>query len=266
MAHQLLLTVACFLLALTTFGQDAQPEYTSTQKDWGFSITPYALLASQSTDVGGQKLRQSFNDLSSLTNSGFQVIASVRYKRLSFAFDGTFAELGDRAVSGPLRVDFTVNQNIFGFKAGYSVYENFEFGEDEILKGWALGVNLGAKYWANKVGVNYSITINDIVIDEGSFSENQEWWDPMIGVNGRFILSNRFALIVDSNIGGFGLGNASKFTYDLTYINAFKLSKLVVVNVGFRSFRYRRVDGSGEGELTTNVSVLGPMLGVSLVF
>jgi len=266
MAQQFLLTVACLFLALTPFGQDAQPEYTSNQKDWGFSITPYALLASQSTDVGGQGLRQSFNDLTSLTNSGFQVIASIRYKRLSFAFDGTFAELGDEAISGPLRVDFTVNQNIFGFKAGYSVYENFEFGEDEILKGWALRVNLGAKYWANKVGVNFFISINDIIIDEGSLSENQEWWDPMVGVNGRFILSNRFALIVDSNIGGFGLGNASRFTYDLTYLNAFKLSKLIVLDVGFRSFQYRRVDGSDEDELTTTVSVLSPVLGVSLVF
>jgi hypothetical protein len=129
---------------------------------------------------------QANKDLTYLTNSGFQVIASVRYKRLSFAFDGTFAELGDEAISGPLRVDFTVNQNIFGFNADYSVYENFEFGEDAILKGWALGVNLGAKYWANKVGVNYFISINDIIIDEERLSEKQEWWDPMIGVNGRF--------------------------------------------------------------------------------
>ena len=39
--------------------------------EWGLSITPYAWFAAQSSDVGGEKLRQSFNDLASITNLGF---------------------------------------------------------------------------------------------------------------------------------------------------------------------------------------------------
>ncbi|MGI9548209.1 MAG: hypothetical protein ACR2MM_13275, partial [Flavobacteriaceae bacterium] len=57
------------------------------RKDWSYSFTPYALLASQSTNVGGEQIRQSFGDLSSLTNAGFQFIASVRYKRFGLALD-----------------------------------------------------------------------------------------------------------------------------------------------------------------------------------
>ena len=60
-----LIIVLCFL-AINLFGQDAQIDYTASKKDWGFSITPYALFASQSTDVGGEKIRQSFNDLASV--------------------------------------------------------------------------------------------------------------------------------------------------------------------------------------------------------
>ncbi len=46
------------------------------------------------TDVGGEKLRQSFNDLSSITNFGFQLSAAARYKRFILSFDGTYAALG----------------------------------------------------------------------------------------------------------------------------------------------------------------------------
>jgi hypothetical protein len=45
--------------------------------DWGLVLTPYAFLAAQSTDVGGTALRQSFNDLASITNLGFQALFAL---------------------------------------------------------------------------------------------------------------------------------------------------------------------------------------------
>ena len=70
-------------------------------------------------------------------------------------------------------------------------------------------------------------------------------------------------LFVLGSFGGFGIGNSSKFAYDFTYLNAFRVSRLITINAGFRNFRYRRVDGEGADELETRVNVLGPFLGVS---
>jgi len=260
----LLLFTFC-LTTITTLAQDAQTSYTDKKKDWGFSITPYAFLASQSTDVGGEKLRQSFSDLTSITNGGFQIYTLARYKKLSFSFDGTFANLEDKATQGPLSVKLNINQNILDFKLGYMLFEDFKFEQDEVLKGWTLNANIGAQYWKNKVGVDYTLIFNDIVLDNGKINELESWWDLMLGIKTNFIISKKFMLSVSGDVGGFGIGNSSKFVYDFTYLNSFKISKLIVINAGFRNFYYSRTDGEGEEELSTKVNVLGPILGVSFV-
>ena len=121
------------------------------RKDWSFSFTPYALLASQSTNVGGEQIRQSFGDLSSLTNAGFQFIASIRYKRFGFALDGTLANLGKEEGIGPLQVKFNLDQQILDFKGSYVVYETFEMEDNRVIDGWSLEALAGAKYWPNEV-------------------------------------------------------------------------------------------------------------------
>ena len=83
-----IITVMFFISIGSLFAQEPNDKYKEVDKmkDWGFGITPYALIASQSTDVGGQKIRQSFGDLTSLTNAGFQLITTARYKRFFFNF------------------------------------------------------------------------------------------------------------------------------------------------------------------------------------
>jgi len=236
------------------------------RKDWSFSFTPYALLASQSTNVGGEQIRQSFGDLSSLTNAGFQFIASVRYKRFGISLDGTFANLGKEEDTGTLKLGFDLQQQILDFKGSYVLYETFEMEDNRIINGWSLEALVGGKYWQNKVQVDYSLFFNDTPLVEDSIKQNQDWWDMMVGVRTTISLSPRVLLGSWISVGGFGLGNSSKFTYDFTYLNAFRVSRLITINAGFRNFRYKRVDGEGESELETRVNVLGPFLGVSFIF
>ena len=259
----LLASLIFFFCIINVFSQEDTSEDAKKKKDWSVHIAPYALLASQSTDVGGQSIRQSFNDLASLTNAGFQIIGIINYKKFSFSFDGTFAELGSDLTQGPFIADLTVNQKIFGFKGAYVVHENFQFAEDNVIRGWNLRVNLGAKYWLNDIDVDYQIVIGGIVIDDDSLSEKQEWWDLMIGINPRFVISKKFDLSADLNIGGFGIGNSSDFALDFTYLNSFKVSRTIAIHAGFRTFKYKQTEESGDERLETKVSVLGPMLGVS---
>ena len=85
----------------------------------------------------------------------------------------------------------------------------------------------------------------------------------MIGVKTRFVISPKFLLGVYYNAGGFGLGDSSKFAHDFTYINSFKVHRHLLVNAGFRGFRYRRVDGEGEEEGGTKKVKLGNKAQVS---
>jgi hypothetical protein len=235
------------------------------RKDWSFSLTPYALLASQSTNVGGNRITQSFGELSSLTDAGFQLIAAVRYKRFGLAMDGTWASLGSDTEQGPLVLDINVKQKILDFRGSYMLYETFQMEDNRVIDGWSLEVLGGAKYWSNDLTIDYEVIVLDRPVAEGSINEAQDWWDMMLGVRTTISLAPRVLLSSWISFGGFGIGNSSKFAYDFTYLNAFRISRLITINAGFRNFRYRRVDGEGTEELETRVNVLGPFLGVSFL-
>jgi hypothetical protein len=88
----------------------------------------------------------------------------------------------------------------------------------------------------------------------------------MLGVHTRFVLSKRVLLGVGADIGGFGIGNSSDLSWDVNYYNTFRITKLINVTAGYRSFNFNRTEGEGEETLETRVRVYGPLLGVSFVF
>ena len=258
------------LLSSSISAQDKmsiEDDYENPKGDWRIIVSPYAWLAGQATDVGGEQIRQSFNDLVSMTNIGFQLSTTVMYKKFIFLADGTYANLGADIVEGPLTVDLDIVQYMLDLKLGYLVYSDIDFGEDEVIRGWALEVNAGAKYWKNDVAVDYKVQINNPPPQvEGSIKEPQAWWDLMIGAKARIFLSKSVLLGIAGDIGGFGFGNSSKLSWDFTYVNTFKVSDLISITAGYRTFKYNREDGEGDEKLGTTVHAFGPLLGVSFVF
>jgi len=251
----------------TTIAQDTKSDFqeVNKRKDWSFSISPYAWLAGNATDVGGEKLRQSFNDLSSLTNFGFQMATTARYKRITATLDWTYAHLGAEMGNSALTVDAHVYQWIVDSKLGYIVYDKIDYQEDNVIAGWSLEANIGAKYWVNDINVDYTLLIFDKFPIEGNIGEKQDWWDLMLGLKSNFILSKSVLLSIGGDVGGFGIGNSSDFAWDMSYANTFKVSELILVTAGYRSFRYKRIDGTGDDELKTKVHAYGPFIGVSFV-
>jgi hypothetical protein len=248
-------------------GSGIENDYAPKEDGWRFMVSPYALLASQSTDVGGTQLRQSFNDLYSLTNFGFQLVASVMYRNWILTADGTYADLGASDDESLLWLDLDVKQTILDLRLGYLMLNRVDHeDQSEVVRGWNLEVNAGAKYWRNDVTLDYAFTLGDAPpLVEGRLETVQSWWDPMIGARARIILSRTVLLGIHVSGGGLGIGGASEFSWDFLYTNTFKVSRLFSVTAGFRFFAYRYVEGEGDSELETRVSVYGPLLGVSLV-
>jgi len=263
--------ILTLLLVGVASGQEPQSierDYEAKENNWRFLISPYALLASQATDVGGEQIRQSFNDLSSMTNFGFQLNAQVMYKKWILTADGTYANLGSKSEEGLLQLDLDIKQYMLDLRLGYLVLTRIdEENSSGVVRGWAMEVNAGAKYWRNDVTLDYSLGLDGSPpLVEDRFLTEQSWWDPMIGVKARIILSRSVLLGLNLSGGGFGVGNASDSSWDFAYTNSFKVSKLITVTAGFRSFMYKRVDGEGESEVATKVHVLGPLLGLSFIF
>jgi len=259
------------LLAGSALGQDAasiDSDYEAKDNDWRFIVSPYALFAANATDVGGQQLRQSFNDLASLTSVGFQLITNIMYREWILTADGTYANLGSKSDEGLFQVDLDIKQYMLDLRLGYLVLNRVDQEDDSgVVRGWALEANAGAKYWRNDLTLDYRVIVGDPPpVAEGRLPTKQEWWDPMVGAKARIVLSRSVVLGLFLSGGGFGIGDASDYSWDFAYTNTFKVSRLILVTAGFRSFKYKRVDGEGDAQVDTKVSVLGPMLGVSFVF
>ena len=231
------------------------------RKDWSFKIAPYAWLAGTATDVGGEKIRQSFNDLASLTNFGLQVVAQARYKKWSLSSNLTYAELGSGEEIGPIKVDLNITQVILDTKLGYILIDKIDFGDD-VIRGWAMEATVGAIYWVNDINVDIEFPI-DLPNPPNQLDEKVTYVDLVFGTNFRIILSKSVLLGLSANVGGFGIGNSSELYWDFLFVNTFKISKLMTVTAGYRTFTDKTVSGEGDDQIKTNIKTFGPLLGVA---
>ena len=85
----------------------------------------------------------------------------------------------------------------------------------------------------------------------------------VVGANFQIILSKTVLLFLQADVGGFGIGNSSKLYWDFFLANTFRVSKLLSVTAGYRTFQYEREDGSGEDLVKSNIKTYGPLIGVS---
>jgi len=273
---QILTVITCILISNLLYSQEkeekeedlgtANTEFIdqSKRKDWSFKISPYAWLAGTATDVGTEQIRQSFNDLVSLTNVGFQMVVQARYKKWSLSSNLTYAQLGDQIEEGPLLIDFGVDQIILDTKLGYTVIDQIDFGNN-VIRGWAMEATIGAIYWSNDVNVDVEFDSDlDIPGFPININEKIDYVDLVFGTNFRIILSKSVLLGLSANVGGFGIGNSSDIYWDLLFVNTFKVSKLLTVTAGYKTFTAKTTSGEGEEELKTNIKTFGPLLGISI--
>ena len=271
--NKILLIIVFIFYNNNIFSQEKDDDDTGTantefidkkeRKPWSFKLAPYAWLAGTSTDVGSEKIRQSFNDLTSLTNFGFQMVAQARYKKWTLSSNLTYAKLGDQMKEGRMIIDFAIDQIILDTKFGYTIIDKIDFGDD-IIRGWAMDATIGAIYWSNDIAVDADL---DSPIEIPGFpvniSEKMDYVDLVVGTNFRIILSKSVLLGLSANIGGFGIGNSSELYWDFSFTNTFKVSKLLTVTAGYRSFNDKTESGEGEDLVKTHIKTFGPLLGVT---
>jgi len=232
---------------------------STLQDEWGLAITPYALFAAQSTDVAGQQLRSSFNDLASITNLGFQCRLLARWRWLVFAADWTYADMQTDSDVLLTNIDMKINQHILDMKLGGKVYDSRTTMQDG---GMGIWVSAGVRYWDNTI--NYTFTIqpilpgNDPTVESGT--EDQTWWDPVLGLHMHFPVTPKVGFLVRATGGGFGIGNASDYLWDAEFAALFRLTNRLMLSAGYRQFKYRRTDD----DITQTVTVIGPAIGLSI--
>lgn len=261
----LLITLLLANVALAGDPMEAVPDPDAgpaAEDEWGLAITPYAWFAANATDVGGQKLRQSFNDLASLTNVGFQCRLLARWRWINFTADWTYADMKTNSETGRVAVDLGIKQHILDMKLAGKVYDTRTPAQDGGIGIW---VGVGGRYWDN--AVDYTVTIEPILPGDPTVetgSTGQTWWDPVLGLHMHFPVTPKVGFLVRVTGGGFGIGNASDYMWDAEFAALFRLTRRLLLSAGYRHFKYSRKDGEGENEVKQTVTVVGPSIGLSI--
>lgn len=263
----LVIPVALAAFAGNAFAQDPlelEEEITvAALEEFGLAITPYAWFAAQSSDVGGQALRQSFNDLASITNFGFQGKLIARWRWMLLTADFTYADQKSQTEIFLTSIDMELDQYILDLKLGVNVYDTRTVEQDG---GMGIWVSAGARYWDNKVV--FTTTRRPILPDGETIVVTEEtgqtYWDPVLGVVMQFPVTPKVGFLVRVTGGGFGIGNASDYMWDAEFIALFRLSNRFLISAGYRQFKYDRTDGSGSDEVRQTVTVTGPAIGLSI--
>jgi len=167
----------------------------------------------------------------------------------SFCFAPIFINASDMAGGQPPTTDANVT-----IKA--QVHEAFvahEFGQ-----GWEWMA--GARYQQLETDMDLSVG----GIPTSSHESSKTWTDPIVGLRYSTQLGGDWSLHTRADIGGFGLG--SDFVWNASALARYKFTELFGMTLGYRALSFDFEDGSGAGRVTYNLSMFGPIIGVSFSF
>lgn len=238
----------CFALAPT-------PPVARAQSTWRNSIDVYVLFSAINGTVGigpvESELDLSFSDLIKNLDGGFLSSYRGENDQLAFGADMIYLKLktDGTSSSGLTTVGMMMTQLIAELHGMVRLTKNFE-------------VYAGIRYWYIDTDLSIDVDINpDDPDDPTTGSLTESWVDPIIGVRGVLPLSTKIRLIGRGDIGGFDIG--SDFAWHLSLHGQWRLGKLVSAISGFRVIDVKYDSGSGSDFFLMDVTVQGPMAGVT---
>jgi hypothetical protein len=248
---------------------ESSPVAKGPARDWTFFVAPFGWLAGTggTVVVNGEEtdIDASFSDLSKRTRGGFQVYFEARHKKWFVAFEGTWATLGEEIEGQILTTDIEVEQRIYDIRAGYEAYWKFLGAPPEDPKvDWRRRVVVdvfgGGRYFRTAP----KITIFRPIGEPIASSTIDSRVDPFVGLRVAWDWSYRWGMGFRGDIGGFGIGDASQFTWQSTVEIGYRLSKRVVILGGYRWLDFDTITGEGEDRNGQALLQHGPILGAGI--
>lgn len=267
---------------------------------WTFQFTPYAWLifVNGTNQIGSTTSRVNTNlfnivdkadhiyawmSYQELRNGPFSVYANVLWARVRFpnTKSGIFP-------IGPLNrssVSIVANSKVwldFAILEPGVTYQIAQWSNGAALAGngaaqtTALDVVAGARYWYLRpdISLNVTATVNIPALGltrtgAGSVSAAKtiDWWDPFIGLRLRHTFAPGHELVLQGDIGGFDVGSQFAWQALATYNLATHLMGLdFTTYVGYRALSIDYSQGSGSRTLGLDLTVHGPVIGLTFTW
>jgi len=248
---QRFLTQAAVFLASAAF---LTSEGLAQDNGWQFEVSPYLWGSDISGTVAAAPglppldVDASFSDILENLEIGAMIAGTARKGRLGLMGDLQYVKLGGSgSTPGDLFSGGSYDVNLFVLTLGAeSVIAETAQGELRLLG--------AARRWH----VDTDITLTPGVAAGRRISGSDTWWDGLVGLRGRFNLSDRSYLAGTALIGAGG----SDFTTDVFAGVGYALSDTAALVSGYRYLSTDRHDG----DFIYDVEQQGIMLGVTLTF
>jgi len=92
--------------------------------------------------------------------------------------------------------------------------------------------------------------------------DSKTWISPFFGLRSIYGLSNNFSLVLQGDLGGFGIG--SDLTWSASGLFAYHFSKRGALMFGYRALGDDYETGSGTSRFASDLVVRGPILGANI--
>jgi len=240
-------------------------DVSEKQSSWEFQVAPYFWFLSLNGDVTvkGQEsdVDVGFDDIWNEFNIGGMVEFEARKGRWGIIGDTIAANLGtEKTIAG---VDIDPDVNILMLTLGGSYR----------LGTWDLTDASGKKVPTVTVdalaGARY--TYLGLELDIKGFPNadaDKDWVDPFIGARTLWDITRGWSLTLGGTVGGFGVG--SDFTWTAAGLLGYRFGLFGEDNArvvgGYRAIYQDYASGSGDNKFKWDVTMYGPVLGLSIEF
>lgn len=206
-------------------------------------------------DIGIDKtLDLMFSDL----NFGFLGQVEANYGNFGVLVNGMYMSL---SLGGEIkRIDFSTKYTQTILDTAFT-YELSGLSES-LWAGSRLELLAGIRYNSLTGGLTLTGEQGRRVEARGS----QDWVDPIIGTRVRLPYNDCWTFTARGDIGGFGLGKASQFTWNIELMAEYRCSERCSLIGGWRWLDINYENGSGSMKFAYDMLLSGPVLGLAINF
>lgn len=227
---------------------------TTNPHPWRVTIAPYAWLTSMDGNLTVKGVKADadadfYDDILGDLSVAGMILAEVQRDRLAFGVNF----VGARLESSNNNIDTTQDSVNLALSATYFLVDKPRSADGGI--GYRLGPLAGLRY-----------TYIRAEVDLGNFrtvDSNEDWVDPFVGARGALDLSERWGLVAEADIGGFGVGsdiswNAQAYAGYKTSVFGLRTS----LALGYRAMH----QDYDHGDFKYDVTTYGPIIGAVFTF
>jgi hypothetical protein len=248
-------------LLLTIICQPGYAVETDSNRDsWQFTIIPYFHLAGMDgvVTIEGDtvEVNESFGDLVENADIGGSFNLVARKGKWGIFVDPMYMKMSADEEAGALMVEIKVEQWLVELGGIYEI-SNWSFGNAVDRKA-SIDLLAGGRYFSLDVSMDFNLFPDT--------NGSGDWIDPFVGVLFKADLSKKVSLVLRGDIGGFGIGSASDFTWNVYTGLGYDLSKKTTLWFGYRVLDIDYEDGSDTDLFAWDMATKGFVVGYAYRF